>query len=152
MTHASNMKYVVDTSIISKLVDGKIDPSELPTDGEFIISHNQIDELNKTKDKESERRAQLFLRFAQVAPKLAPTESIVLGTSRFSHAKFGAGITYQKLKNALDALNKRKPINIHDALIAETAIKNGFALLTADYHLKVVVESNGGQVRYWKRP
>ena len=37
--------YVVDTSIINKLADGKIDPSELPTDGEFITSLIQIDEV-----------------------------------------------------------------------------------------------------------
>jgi len=45
------MKYVVDASIINKVVDEKIDPSELPTDGEFIASHIQIDELNKTKKR-----------------------------------------------------------------------------------------------------
>lgn len=81
------MKYVVDTSIINKLVDGQIAPSELPTDGEFMAFHNQIEELNNTKD--AERRAKLFLRFAQVHPELARTETFLLDTSRFDHANIG---------------------------------------------------------------
>jgi predicted nucleic acid-binding protein len=142
------MKYVVDTSIINKLVDGKIDPSKLPTDGEFIASHIQIGEINNTKDPV--RRAQLFLRVTKVAPELVPTESFALNTTWLDHVKLSDGTTYQEVRDALDKLNGSKPNNINDALIAETAINNGFILLTADDHLREVVLPHGGQVRYWK--
>jgi predicted nucleic acid-binding protein len=144
------MKYVVDTSIINKLVDGKIDPSELPTDGEFIASHIQIDELGKTKD--AERRAQLLTRFGELGVEVVKTESAVWGRSKYGGAKWGGGITRRAIKAALDARNRRKKNNLDDAFIAEIAIKNGFTLLTADYDLNAVVESYDGQVQYWKRP
>ena len=141
------MKYVVDTSIINKLVDGKINPFELPTDGEFLASHIQIDELKKTK--EDERRAQLLARFDELGAEVVKTESALFDRSKFGGAKFGDGITIQALTNALDALNRKKN-NPNDALIGELAIKNGFTLLTADRDLKTVVESHGGRVLYWK--
>ena len=134
------MKYVVDTSIVNKLVDGKIDPSELPTDGEFIASHIQIDELQNTKD--ADRRAQLRTRFVELGTGVVQTETIVFGTSKFGLAKFGDGITFNAPRAALDARNHGKKNNSNDALIAETAIKNGFTLLTADHDLKVVAESH----------
>jgi len=56
------MKYVVDTSIINRLVDKMIPPEDLPNDGDFIATHVQIDELNKTKDEE--RRARLLIKFS----------------------------------------------------------------------------------------
>jgi hypothetical protein len=144
------MKYVVDTSIINKLVDGKIDPSELPTDGEFIATHIQIDELNKTKD--DGHRTKLLQRFIELGPDDVPTETFVLDTSQLGDAQLGDGITFRALKDALDVLNGGKQNNTNDALIAEVSINNGFTLLTADYHLNAIVESYGGQVRYWNRP
>ena|SRR6516165_9850677 len=142
------MKYVVDASIINNVVDEKIDPSELPTDGEFIASHIQIDELNKTKN--AGRRAQLLKQFVELDAAIVQTESIVLGSSKFGFAKFDDGLTVQALKSALDARNHGKMNNANDALIGELAIKKGFTLLTADRDLNTVVESHGGQVRYWK--
>jgi predicted nucleic acid-binding protein len=129
-----SMKYVVDTSIINKLVDEKIDPSELPIDGEFIASHIQIDELNKTKN--AGRRAQLLKQFVELDAAIVQTESIVLGSSKFAFAKFGDGLTVQALKSAIDARNHSKKNNANDALIGELAIKKGFTLLTADRDLR----------------
>ena len=118
------MKYVVDTCIFNKLVHGVIEPDQLPRDGEFIATHVQVDELNKTKDEE--RRARLFLKFATIAPDIVPTETVVAGVSRFGHGKLSDGITYDALKKGLDMLNGGKANNSRDALIAEVAIKNGY--------------------------
>jgi hypothetical protein len=38
------MKYVVDTSLINKLLDGSVHADELPKDGSVVASHIQIDE------------------------------------------------------------------------------------------------------------
>ena len=138
------MKYVVDTSIINKLVDGSVLSSDLPSDGEFIATHIQIDELNSTKDEE--RRAKLFLKFASVVENIVPTETFVLGTSRLDHGKLGEGEIYESIKKQLDSMNGGKPNNRMDALIAEVAIKNEYTLLTADHHLASVVKEHSGKV------
>jgi hypothetical protein len=142
------MKYVVDTCIFNKLIDGEMEPESLPKDGDFIASHIQIEELNKTRDEE--RRARLFLRFSMIVREVVPTETAIFGISRFDHCKLADGNLYGKLKAELDALNRSKTSNSMDALIAEIAIKNGYRLLTADYHLQKVATNNGCDVLYWE--
>lgn len=142
------MQFVVDTCVINKLIDGKIKLNELPSNSSFFASHIQIDEINKTQD--SERRAQLFLRFAEVSPKIIPTESLVWDVSRWDQAKFSDGVLYNSLKQSLDALNKSKPSNVNDALIAETAIVNEYTLLTSDKDLTKVAKNLGCKVVYFE--
>jgi predicted nucleic acid-binding protein len=139
--------YVVDTNIFNKLVDGMLSLADLPSDGQFLATHVQIDELNNTRD--SERRARLFLKFAEIAPALVPTESFALDISRLDLAKLSDGQLFQKLKNALDGLNSGKPNNTHDALIAEVSVVNGFTLLTSDYHLAEVAKKYQANVKYF---
>ena len=139
------MKCVVDTNIISRLVDGRLRPEDLPTDVEFVATHVQIDELNNTKD--ADRRARLFLKFATTVAAVVPTESTVLGVSRLGHSKLSDGNLYTALKSDLDSLNGGKANNTQDALIAEVAIANGYTLLTADFHLAKVAKKCGCTVR-----
>ena len=141
------MAYVVDTTIFNKLVDGVIAMGDLPSNSQLMATHVQIDELNNTKD--NERRAQLFLKFVAVGTKIVPTESFVWDVSRWDHGKWSDGVLFEKLKGALDLLNKAKPNNSHDALIAEVAIVNDYTLLTADLHLAEVTEKHGGNVSYF---
>ena len=143
------MKYVVDTCILNKLVDGVLAPDQLPTDGEFVASHIQIDELNRTKDEE--KRAQLFLMFATTVEEVVPTETFVIGVSRIGHGKLSDGDLFERLRNELNQLNGEKRNNTMDALIAEIAINNGYTLLTADYHLHKVAKNNGCNVLYWQQ-
>ncbi|CAH1087064.1 hypothetical protein [Candidatus Nitrotoga sp. 1052] len=142
------MSYVVDTNIFNKLVDGTINVNDLPSDGPFIATHIQIDELNNTNDRE--RRARLFLMFAEVRPEIVPTDSFVWDVSRWDQAKYSDGVIFNKLKQDLDALNKSKSNNIQDVLIAEVAILNSFTLLTSDRHLAQVVKNQGGKVVLYK--
>ena len=140
------MSYVVDTNIFNKLVDETITLDDLPSDGPFLATHIQIDEINNTKD--SERRALLLLMFAEMRSEIIPTESFVWDVSRFDCAKWDEGVLFEKLKQDLDSLNKSKLNNVQDVLIAEVAIVNGFTLLTSDRHLVQVVENQGGKVFY----
>lgn len=143
------MKYVVDTSIFNKLVDGVMTPDQLPSDGEFVASHIQIDEINRTKDEE--KRARLFLKFATIVREVVPTETFILDVSRLDHGKMSNGALFEKLRNELNILNGGKRNNIMDALIAEIAINNGYMLLTADYHLQKVAKNNGCNVPDWQQ-
>ena len=129
-------------------MDGTINVVDLPSDGPFVATHVQIDEINNITDRE--RRARLFLIFAEVRPEIVPTESFVWDVSRWDHGKWSDGVIFEKLKQDLDALNKSKPNNAEDVLIAEVAIVNGFTLLTSDRHLAEVVEKQGGKVVHRK--
>jgi predicted nucleic acid-binding protein len=142
------MLFVVDTCIINKLIDGKMNLDDLPPNSSFFASHIQIDEINKTQD--SERRAQLFLKFTEVIPKIIPTKSAVWDVSRWDQAELSDGMLYNYLKQSLDFLNKSKPNNVSDTLIAETAIVNGYTLLTSDRHLAEVAQKYGGNVMYFE--
>jgi predicted nucleic acid-binding protein len=143
------MKYVVDTCAINRIADELFDPdSELPAGSEFYITHVQYDELNNVPDKDKERRAQLSLVTAKLRPKLIPTESTAWDVTRWDQAKLGEGATYNDVRAALDARNRRKANNPQDALIAESALKNGWTLLTADRDLADVVEDRGGTVHF----
>ena len=139
------MKYVVDTNIINWLIDGRIDKSAMPGDGEFVATHIQIDEINKTSDEE--RRARLFLTLASSLSGLLQTETTVFNVSRFNFSKLGDGVIYKSIKNQLDAMNGGKPSNIRDALIAEVSIVNTHTLITADQDLAKATRDHGGMVR-----
>ena len=140
------MKYVVDTCIINKLVDGVLSTGDLPGDGEFVATHVQVDELNRTSNPE--RRAQLLLKFTTIVDDMVTTESAVFSVSRFDHCKFSDGTRYDILKADLDSVNHSKANNAQDVLIAEVAVANGYTLLTADYDLAKVAEKHGCKVLY----
>jgi len=139
------MKYLVDTNIFNWLVDRKIADTLLPNDGEFFVTHIQIDEINKTSNEE--RRARLFLTMASSLSGVIPTETTIIGRSRIGRSKLGSGKVYTSIKNKLDEINGGKRSNINDALIAEASIVNSHTLLTADVDLASVTEEQGGVVQ-----
>ena len=141
------MKYVVDTCLINKLVDGSVHTDELPKGGSFVASHIQFDELNRTKNEK--RRAELLQKFCETIDQVLPTESFVLGTSRLDEGKLGDGVSHDMIKRGLDSLNGGKTNNSEDALIAEVAMKNGYVLLTADFHLYQVTYRLGIGTIFW---
>ncbi|MGA2457496.1 MAG: PIN domain-containing protein [Terriglobales bacterium] len=140
------MKYVVDTCIFNKLRDGKLQPSDLPSDGRLVVTHIQVDEINNTSDKEL--RARLILAFAGIAPEIVPTETFLYDVSRLDRAKMGNGEVFLAVKTALDGREKKRN-NTQDALIAEVAIVNGFTLLTSDRNLADVALGLGANIRFF---
>jgi predicted nucleic acid-binding protein len=141
------MKYVVDTSLVNKLVDGSVHATELPSDGVFVASHIQYDEICNTKNYL--RKVELLKKFTEMIDELLPSESLILNTSRLDKAELGEGNYYSRIKSALDSSNNNKRNNSEDALIAEIAMKNEYVLLTADYHLYQVAYRLGIGVMYW---
>lgn len=128
-------KYVLDTNIINWLIDGKIEKSAMPGDGEFVATPIQIDEINRTSDEE--RRGRLFLTLASSLSGLLQTETTA----------FGKRVIYTSIKNQLDGMNRGKASNSRDALIAEVTIAGSHTLLTADRDLAKVTGDHGGMVR-----
>jgi predicted nucleic acid-binding protein len=157
--------YILDTNVFNHVLDGKVDPARLGGIG-LVATHVQRDELQKTKDES--RRHKLLAVFQELFPdqtvtasavagvsgadgasasstKVVPTESIVWDVSIWDQAKWGGddGV-FEQMKSELDAMNKRKKNNAHDILIAETAVKNGWVLVTSDADLFAVVTKYGG--------
>jgi rRNA-processing protein FCF1 len=142
------MKYVVDTSLINILVDGTVAINDLPSDGPFLASHIQHDELSATTNLD--RKGQLLAKFTEIIDEITPTETFVLDTSQLDAVKLGDGLAYNAMKKDLDDLNNKKKNNSRDALIAEVALRNGYTLLVADYHMYKVAEKHGITVIHWK--
>lgn len=140
------MRYVLDTNVFNWLVDGLIELSVFPLDAELVATHVQIDELNRTTN--TDRRAQLFLMFAKIAPAILPTESGIWGTSRWGESRWSDG---QRLNSIIAALNEKrmKPNNREDALIAEVAMANDYGLITADRDLYEVMKERNVSVLFF---
>lgn len=131
------MKIILDSNIFDDLVAGQLELDFVENlNAEIFITHIQVDELNNCPDHE--KRAKLFLHLTEVRPQKLATESFVVGTSRLGSAKLGDGEILEKLRNG----NLKKT---NDALIGETAIKNGLTLITNDKELKRNVNKLGGK-------
>ncbi len=161
----TNLGYMFDTNAFNRLLDGNIDVSVLARCGKVYATHIQMDEINKTPDVS--RRAALIQVFQEATVAQLPTNSFVLDVSRLGEARLGGehlvptesavwGVStwgqakwtaednlVTPIKTELDKLNGSKPNNVHDALIAETSIKNGFTLVTHDSDLFRVVTKFG---------
>lgn len=144
------MKYVLDTNVFNRLLDGLFGLDKLPEGAKFVATHLQIDEIKNTKNLS--RRDSLLDVFAAVGPEMVPTESFVWEVSAWDQCKWSDEKNYAQLdaiKADLDALNDNKDNNWQDALIAEVALINEFTLITDDRHLSQVARKHGIAV---KRP
>ncbi len=134
--------FMFDTNIFNHILDGGVDLAPVVGKARFFATHVQLDELNRTRNES--RRSSLLGVFEKVSQDTVPTKTFVLDKSKLGGAKLGEGTLYKKIKAELDLLNKCKPNNIEDALIAETCIKNHFTLVTDDGDLSQVTKHNGG--------
>ena len=158
--------YMFDTNIFNHILEGMAGLTGFVDRAKFYATHVQIDELKKTSNEG--KRIALLRIFEEVTNGRVPTESFVLGASRLDEAKLGGeqlvptesavwGVSrygqckytasdnlYEPLKSKLDAANKAQPNNVQDALIGETAIKNGFTLVTHDRDLFWATTEFGG--------
>ncbi|MGA3327789.1 MAG: hypothetical protein ABSF45_25295 [Terriglobia bacterium] len=142
------MNYMLDTVIFNKILDGYLPIERLPSDGRYVATHVQRDELLASKD--ITRRSQLLAQYEQLSPEPAMTTSFAFDVSRFDQSKWGDGVVLKILKDALDKANGGKRNNTHDALIGETSIANGFTLITCDRDLAEAVRQHGGLVVFFK--
>ena len=158
--------YMFDTVVFNRILDGALDIGAFVGKARFYATHIQLDEINETSNPQ--RRLALLEVFDRVTERKVPTESFVFDVSRLDEAKLGGGNIvptesavwdvsawgqakwgetdgmYSAFKAELDTL-KSKQNNIQDTLIAETAIKNRFALVTDDVNLCTVTKKFGGE-------
>ncbi len=140
------INYMLDTCAINHIIEDKSKLSAvLNKNLNFFITYIQIDELDKMKvtwtDKYSE--AVKFLNMIQV--KEEPSSVTIVGYWRLGKTKSGNGESYN---HVLEYMKRRKPKknHIHDAIIADSAIKYKMTLVTDDGPLIDAVNSVGGKV------
>lgn len=157
------LECMFDTNIFDHILDGAISLESLRGSILPYATHIQRDEINDIPEAKTERREKLAALFVELVTEL-PTDSFSLGTSRIEKARLGgnrvvptesavwnvskwgeakwtaADNLCTPIKAALDRI-KLKPNNIKDALIAETAIKRGYVLVTEDEDLLKVAKS-----------
>lgn len=128
--------YMVDTNIINRILDCNLDLKIFKeSNKDFFATHVQRDEIIKTPD--SIRRDELLSIFQEAANSI-PTESALYGISRYGASRYSSDGLVKKIWMELDKKDRRKN-NSTDALIADTAIKNNYTLITEDGPLYFVV-------------
>lgn len=137
-------KYMFDTNIFDDIVNGKLGIADIGRyknfkKAEIYVTHIQIDENNKCSDVDKRARLNIFM--VKIRPILIPTSSCAFDRSRFDESKFGDGIIFNKIK-------KGNIKHVEDALIGETAIKEGIILVTNDRRLKKIVIELGGNALF----
>ena len=137
-------KYMFDTNIFDDIVNGKLEIADIARyknlkKAEIYVTHIQIDENNKCSDVDKRARLNIFM--VKIRPILIPTSSCAFDISRFDESKFGDDIIFNKIK-------KGKINHVEDALIGETAIKEGIILVTNDRRLKNIVIKLGGNALF----
>ena len=129
-------QYMVDTMIINRILDHDLDLKYFKRqDMQIFTTHVQRDEINNTKNET--RRNELFSIFQEVDNPI-PTESALWGKSNWGECKWAEDDLVEEILRELNK-KKRKKNNPQDALIADTAIKNKYILITEDRPLYEVV-------------
>ena len=114
-----------DSNIFNKLPSFIKKIKESKKEYSYYISTIQIQELAKIKDNKEEQRISNIIMLADLRAHLVPTSVSVLGEARLGYTRLGDGSVYHKILN--DSKN-----NISDAIIADTAVKEGCILITED--------------------
>lgn len=134
------MRYMLDTNIFNRVLDGKFALSALPGSS-FAATKVQLEELKRTSDQV--RRTMLLQKFEEIGPDIIPSSfSLGIAGAGFNEGTWSNGDDAQKLHAALEAL-RSKFNNWHDALIAEAAFIHGCGLVTADGDLAAVAKTHG---------
>jgi predicted nucleic acid-binding protein len=139
---------MLDTNVFNWLVQGDLVLEDLP-EGDFVATHVQRAELQATRA--DEKRNALLAKFSEIVTNVhsAPFSFDVAGAG-FDQGRFTDGVIANAIRGDLDAKRKKRN-NAKDALIAETALTNGFTLVTCDYDLAVVAEKHGCPVTFLEK-
>ncbi|WP_186439897.1 PIN domain-containing protein, partial [Agrobacterium tumefaciens] len=109
-------------------------------DWEPVATHIQWDEIQQTKD--ASIRLKISAIFSEYLKEKTPTTSAVWGLSKWGESEWtGPTSMYKTLVDQLDKERAHRN-NPKDALIADTCLQRGLALVTNDRPLLRVAELN----------
>ena len=153
------LKCMFDTNVFDELIDHPELIGLITGCVDVVATHVQRDEINQTTCQET--KTKLCRVFGDIVPDephtrgegLVSTESTVWNISKWNSAKWTKGDNLiARIRGAVSPYaEKRYGNRTRDALIAETAIKNGFPLVTEDTKLSKQVTSLGGRSMSWEQ-
>jgi predicted nucleic acid-binding protein len=143
------MKYMLDTNVFNWLVQGDLSIDDLPSNGDFVATPVQRAELEATRT--DEKREALLAMFSEVVIDLySASLSFDVRGAGFDQGRWTDGKLASAIRSDLERKRKKRN-NVQDALIAETAITNGFILVTCDGELRRAAEAHGCRVRFFSK-
>jgi predicted nucleic acid-binding protein len=135
--------FILDTNAFNRALDSGIDSALLSRRGKLYVTHIQLNELKATK--RTDRLNQLLAIFDSVEQEAIPTSAGVWKISEWGGAEWGsAGGSYENMLKRLNQINGGKKNNAQDILIAVTALKHRYTLVTDDGDLSTVLREFGG--------
>jgi predicted nucleic acid-binding protein len=171
----ASMKCMFDTNVFNRILDGVISLESFAEVIVPYATHIQRDELQNTQDESRRKallkvfhqvvnastettsfaldtsrldEAKLSGRIDEVQLTeggMTQTLSAVWGASKWGESMWsGDQSLYPVLRAELDH-KKAKPNNVQDALIADTAIRGGYVLVTDDTDLAEITKKYGGR-------
>ena len=154
----SRLKCMFDSNIFDKLVERPDLVESITGCVDVIATHVQRDEIDQTPVPDT--KAQLRRIFGDLVSNeshvrgegLVATESAVWNISKWNSSKWSRGDgMLEQLRGSIRPDAKRYVNRTRDALIGETAIKNGFVLITEDVPFRRKVRSLGGISMSWEQ-
>jgi hypothetical protein len=137
-------RYVLDTNIFNRVVEGKLAITDLPSDGVFCASEVQINEIGKTKDHV--KRTQLEETFQKIGPQISERKTTLWGNGGWGTGTWNMeGKYFDTILKELRNLHPKKSSDVEDALIGEISITENCVLISTDKDLIAVVKQLGGQ-------
>jgi hypothetical protein len=114
-------RYVLDTNIFNRVVEGILAIKDLPSDGVFCASEVQLNEIGKTKDPV--KRTLLEEMFQKIGPQISERKTTPWGYGGWGTGTWGMeGGYYDALLKGLRKLHSDKLSDVEDALIGEISI------------------------------
>lgn len=136
------MIYMIDTCSLGLMRKEQF-KTLLSSGLDFCFTHIQRDEIEAYANERRRTELSTFLKnIVQVN-----TSITVWGQSRWNEAEWGDNeandiykIINKELNDVYNNAEKKAKSNINDAIIATTAIKNGYTLITQDKNLKKIAK------------
>ena len=139
------IKCMFDTVIFNRIVENDISVESLNEFVEIYATYVQYREINDERMEDKEKQAKLNLTFDSLVSedRYLSTESTLWNYTPWNKGKWtDPNDDYRPIRDDLDNVNKKEN-NFKDALIAETAKKNGLVLVTEDIPLENTAPNHG---------
>lgn len=143
------MSYIIDTDIVSEVLDGSVPIEDLPSDQPIMAPRGQIDQIRRVPNRRY--KAQLMLKLSALRLKRVSIGSIILNGSHWQNFKVLDSTLFKVLMDDFKRLC-RSTIDARDILLAEIAITNRLTFLTRDRCLANLVRRHGGRSEFFRCP
>lgn len=122
------MDIMFDSNAFDKAIDNLDEIKEISKKNNFFMTYVQEQELYNIPQDKYKKMKEIFKMINETGVRNVPTTIFLLNRTPLGSGKLGNGKIYKELLNA-------DKTNVNDALIGETAVTEGYALVTNDKQL-----------------